>query len=141
MCPVPLNHCFRMGRVIKIKISPVPENLSKMLPKRLPKRSSNRHKRVSGRLSKNTSKRNASNKATCYKAPPKMDPKNNEKSMKKRIWAHLPPLSLTLASLGRLWGYPRHGNVPKCEENVSAKPTSKGKTTMLSENVSVSKFL
>ena len=70
-----------------------------------------------------------------------MDPKNNEKSMKKRIWAHLPPLSLTLASLGKLWGYPRRENVPKCEENVSAKPTLKGKRTMLSENVSVSKFL
>ena len=61
--------------------------------------------------------------------------------MEKQIWAHLPPLSLTLASPGRLWGYPRYENVPKFEENVSATPTLKEKQTMLSENVAVSKFL
>jgi hypothetical protein len=38
--------------------------------------------------------------------------------MKKRIWAHLPPLSLTLASPGRLWGYPSHENLLKSTENT-----------------------
>ena len=42
--PGALNHSFRMGGVIKIKISPVLENIPKMLPKRLPKRSRNRYK-------------------------------------------------------------------------------------------------
>ena len=116
-----------MGGVIKINMLPIPENTSKMLPKRLPKRSRNPYKCVSGRLQKNTPKLDASNRATCSETPPKMDPQISEKSMKKRIWAHLPPLSLTLASQGRLWEYPQPENVPKYEENVDAKPTSKGK--------------
>ena len=42
--PGALNHSFRIGGVIKIKISPVLENIPKMLPERLPKRSRNRYK-------------------------------------------------------------------------------------------------
>ena len=59
VCPVPLNHSFRMGGVIKIKISHVPGNLTEMLPKRLPKRTQNHHKCVSRRLQKNTLKLDA----------------------------------------------------------------------------------
>jgi len=72
--PGALNHSFRMGGVIEIKISPVLENIPKMLPKRLPKRSRNHYKCVSGRLPKNTPKLDASNNALCSKTPPKMDP-------------------------------------------------------------------
>jgi hypothetical protein len=74
MRPEPLKHSFRMGGVIKIKISPVLENMPEMLPKRLPKWSQNRYKCVSGRLQKNTPKLDASNNATSSKTPPKMDP-------------------------------------------------------------------
>ena len=44
MRPEPLKHSFRIGGVMQIKISFVPENRPKMLPKRLPKRSRNRYK-------------------------------------------------------------------------------------------------
>ena len=64
--------------------------------------------------------------------------------MKKRIWAHLPPLSLTLASMERPWGYPSHENVQKSTEIASAKPAShfeRKNKTMLPGNVPASKFL
>ena len=73
--PGALNHSFRIRGAMKIKISPVLENIPKMLPKRLPKRSRNLYKWVSGRLPKNTPKLDASNNALCSKTPPKMDPK------------------------------------------------------------------
>ena len=44
--------CYCIGVVIKIQISPVPENIPKMLLKKLPERSLNRYKCVSGRLQK-----------------------------------------------------------------------------------------
>ena len=81
---------------------------------------------MSGRLKKNTLKLDALNNATCLETPPKMDVETGQQSMKKRIWAHLPPLSITLASPGRLWGYPSHENAQQIQENVSTKPTSKG---------------
>jgi hypothetical protein len=37
MRPEPLKHSFRIGGVMKIKISLVPENIPKMLTERLPK--------------------------------------------------------------------------------------------------------
>ena len=76
VCPEALNHSFWIRRVMKIKISPVPENIPKMLSKRLPKRSQNRYKCVSGRLQKNTQKLDASNNATSSKKPSKWNPKS-----------------------------------------------------------------
>ena len=68
---------------------------------------------------KNTSKLEASYNATCSKTPPKMAPETDQQSMNKNVSGYpMPPLGLTMASLGRLWGYPSLENVPKSTENV-----------------------
>ena len=62
--PGALNHSFRIRRVIKISMLPIPENTPEMLPKRLQERSRNPYKCVSARLQQNTPKPDASNNAT-----------------------------------------------------------------------------
>ena len=134
MRPEPLEHSFRIRWVMKINISLLPANIPKMLTKRLPKWSRNRYKCVSGRLRKNTPKEDATKMQHLRKRLPKWTPK----SLKNR-WKNTPghpraPLSLAVASLGRLWGYPPHKNTQKSAENMF-QSTKTCRKTITPENI------